>query len=161
MGSPFIKLLEEPVIFKVVYPMKKVEAEELAEEANTPSVDPVGLSTVPQRDLKFSNPPIVYDNNILSLEIYDHNMIDHDSISISLNGEWIIENYKLTAQPKVFELELEEDKENLLVFHANNLGIRAPNTVAIAYRYKGQRKRIYLESDLNFSETLKNSIGEA
>ena len=148
----FILLDEEPVRFKVIYPMKIDEIRELSQEDKPLQKDPL---TAPQRELKFSTPTIRYDKDEVVLEVFDHNMIDRDSISVSFNGEWILENHMLTSNPYVLKIKLKEDQENILIFQAENLGIIAPNTVALAYRYQGQRKRIYLESDLQFSETVK------
>jgi hypothetical protein len=153
LNIDFVHLDEEPLIFKVVYPMKMDEVNSLN---NTKlQVKDANKANLSQRKLVLSPSEIRVDESVVTLEIYDYNMIDKDSISLYFNGEWILENYCLRKEPKKIEIKLEEGKDNLLELHANNLGIRAPNTAAISYRYNGVRKRILLKSNLQVSESIK------
>ncbi len=144
---------EEPIIYKVLYPMKIDEIENLSESENR-EISRADLS-FESRPLNFSETPILAEGPYLEIEIYDHQMMDKDTISLKFNDEWILENYALKFEPKKITLKIDEDQDNLLVLHANNLGIIPPNTVAISYRYKGERKRVFLKSNLNQSEAVE------
>ena len=107
------------------------------------------------RDLVFYDKVILADSNYIELELYDHQILDRDTISVNFNGKWVLENFPLTDDPKKLVLALNNVEENYIVLHANNLGLIAPNTLAISYRYLGERKRVFLESNLNQSEVLE------
>ncbi len=67
----------------------------------------------------------------LTIEVWDHEEIDGDKISLYCNGIWITRNYELAAEKKSFTFTLTPGKENILIFHAENLGYYPPNTTAI------------------------------
>jgi hypothetical protein len=156
---------EEPLLFKVIYPVKIQEANTLAiqqKDINKESVEiknNLEFSTIeePKADTPVSEPapapqaivkqpieekPIVsYDRNILILKIFDYSMSDRDSIRISLNGTVILDNYQMSLVPENFEFPLDPNGENTLLVEALNNGIMAPNTPSILVRRSGERKR--------------------
>lgn len=154
----FVNFVEEPLIFKVVYPMKRDEIDELNEEKEQLEERNANINTdrmrvtpsIPNQEKEDIPAPV--NSNIVTLEIYDHNMFDRDSISLSFNGVLKLDNYLITPQKKIIEIELDDNASNTLEVEAENWGIRAPNTFAIAYRFKGQRKKHYAEYNLNKDE---------
>ena len=109
---------------------------------------------------EFLNRKIEYQHNIslknnkLILEIWDDQKEDGDIISLSLNGNWIIENFELKKQPHIIELTLDQTGQNLLILYAINLGKSPPNTAAISVSDGENKKKFVLKSDTKTSGTI-------
>lgn len=73
---------------------------------------------------------VLIESAIIKLGFYDHGAFDHDSISIQLNGEWVLLSEEVTKEQKLLFLKANKGF-NHLVFFAENEGEEAPNTVAI------------------------------
>lgn len=152
LDVPFIKLDEEPLIFKVIYPTKVEKARELEVRKAALSVPvnkveptfkiepPVEKVQGPQRD-------------IFDFELYDPKMNDRDSINIFFNGEKIMDNYMLSRTEKTFSVELDPSQSNIIKFEAVNYGIIPYNTIAVRYRYRGKRESILRVFHLKIGET--------
>ncbi len=66
----------------------------------------------------------------IKIEIWDHEEIDGDRVSLNLNNAWLCRNYEITSKKKIYNATLEEG-DNMLIFHAENLGKFPPNTCAM------------------------------
>lgn len=90
----------------------------------------------------------------VTVTVYDHQIEDGDIISLILNDHWIIQNYHLTKTKKVFEIELKEGNNDLILY-ALNLGKYAPNTAAIIVDDGSKKHEVILESTLDKSDALE------
>ena len=112
------------------------------------------LKTTPTNDRQIiKRKTITVKNNIIQLKVWDHNRIDGDIISLSLNGRWIVQNYLLGKRAMTFQIPLSEG-QNLLVLHANNLGKVPPNTASIRVIDGKNKSKIVLNSNLEQSEAV-------
>lgn len=93
-------------------------------------------------------------SNTITIEVWDHNLIDGDIISLNLNGEWILESYALQKEKKLITLKLTQ-KENTLILHAINLGSSPPNTASMIINDGTNSKTLVLNSDKGKSEAVK------
>jgi len=93
-------------------------------------------------------------NNTITIQVWDHNLIDGDIISLNLNGEWILESYALQKEKKQITIHLTQ-KENTLILHAINLGSSPPNTASMTINDGTNIKSIVLNSDKGKSEAVK------
>lgn len=84
----------------------------------------------------------------LDIYVWDDENIDGDTISLSLNGEWILENYMVTKEKKKLTLRLVPEKNNTLVLYAENLGAAPPNTAVISFNDGNKERSLTLNSDL-------------
>lgn len=100
-----------------------------------------------QRDLTVNSPKV-------ELWVYDNRKVDGDTVSVSLNGEWVIRNRLITQTPIKVDIRLKRDFDNHLILYAENLGRRPPNTAAIAIVDKSKEHRFTLRSDLDKSGTV-------
>lgn len=171
MGINTVNFDEEPLLFKVIYPVKIQEANTLAiqqqainkesvkirnnlefstvdkqeEITPVPSTPPAPTpAPVPQVVIEQAveeKPVVSYDKNILILRIFDYSMSDKDSIRILLNGKVILDNYQLSLTPQNFEFPLDPNSDNVLLIEALNDGMMAPNTPSILVRRNGERIR--------------------
>ncbi|MFK7773715.1 MAG: hypothetical protein AB8F94_16310 [Saprospiraceae bacterium] len=142
-------LLEEPHILKVIYPEKEIQ-----KPVNQPVVGDAPM-VVNDRNVVVRQQNIVVDKTEFTLQIFDHKEQDGDIISINLNGKWIIENQVLKNKPLQVKIKINPQTENYIILHAENLGKTPPNTCAITYYFKGKRKQVVLNSNLNESEMIR------
>ncbi len=145
----WLPLLEEPHYYKVIYPKKDID---VPEQETVIDDLPARLK---DRNVVVRQQKVLVDEKKLLLEIYDHKQEDGDIISLNFNGNWIMEDKRLQKRPLKMIIELNEEGENYLILHAQNLGEVPPNTIAMRYYYQGVRKIIVLNSDLNESEMIR------
>lgn len=90
----------------------------------------------------------------VKLTIRDNANLDGDTISIALNGAWILQEIPVLKKKQTFILYL-EGGENTLEIFANNLGRIPPNTAEIYLIAGLRRKRISASSSLKRNEQIK------
>lgn len=90
----------------------------------------------------------------ISLQYWDHNIEDGDSITILLNDEIIADNLAIKKRIQTLTLTLDEG-DNYFEVQALNLGIKPPNTVAIRISDGHSEKKIILSSSLTVSQAIK------
>jgi len=152
VGIPIVHYFEIPQMFKVIYP-------KLLDQTNfLTSSDPV-VKTLPKqvkgREVIIANRTIKVDSFVVEFEVYDHMIVDNDIVSISFNGDWILEKHKLTAEKHKFTIKLNDVGKNFLLLYADDMGRRPPATIALAYYYQNKRQEIILKSDDKKSEIIE------
>lgn len=142
MGKQYLAYDDRPVIYKVTYPQKMQEIESIVTQKT--------LKTAPKLVLipEVVIPPTEPEQNYIILEFYDPDLIDRDSISVSFNNEWILEDYKLLEEPNKIKIDIDPQKGNSVFILAKNDGIIAPNTVGFKYRYNGKGKKNVVKKQL-------------
>jgi WD40 repeat protein len=118
------------------------------------------------KDLALQKREIIPDKTItvygqkLTIEVWDHEEVDGDKISLYCNGVWITRNYELSAEKKSFTFSLDPKKENILIFHAENLGYFPPNTTAIRILDElGNENTHIMRSNLDHSSAIEFQYG--
>jgi uncharacterized protein related to proFAR isomerase len=146
----YLQNIEMPPLLQIVYP-KKIESGEIikATDENVFIPEKVKERTVTKNKI------IRVDASIVTLHLYDHMIQDGDVVSINFNGDWILEKEELEKGSKTIKIKLNEEGKNFLLLHAESVGKRPPNTMALSYMYKGEKKEIILKSDLNTSELIE------
>ncbi len=152
LSIPLPRYFEMPHYFKVIYPKLLDNTDAIA------SSDPV-IKAIPQsvkgRAVVMANHTIYIDSSTVKFQMYDHKIIDGDVVSISFNGDWIVEKFPITDKPYEFTLKMNEEGKNFLLLHADDMGRQPPTTIALAYMYKGKRQLITLNSDISKSELIE------
>jgi hypothetical protein len=151
-GNDRLHFMEIPVFLQLVYPKKLDPIEHLA--ASDPKIELLP-EKLKDREVVIRNHTMYVDSFLLEIKVYDHKLEDGDIISLNFNGDWILEEFTLSAKPKVFKLKINEEGKNYLLLHALNLGKRPPNTMALSYTYRGEKQTIVLSSNLNESEMIE------
>ena len=118
-----------------------------------PQVDTLPPKELSDRELVVRDKITVHSAKV-KVEIWDHQTVDGDRVSLNLNNEWIIENYELRKKKLTLELELKEGL-NTFVLYALNLGKIAPNTAALIVDDGDKKHRLTLQSNLKESGTLQ------
>ncbi len=90
----------------------------------------------------------------LTFAIWDDALQDGDSISLSVNGKWILQNKLVTITPQFFKITLEAGVNNI-VFVANNLGGVPPNTSILEIIDDRQRKAFNISTNLRQNNLVK------
>ena len=79
-----------------------------------------------QRDIEVFQPT-------LELNVWDADKEDGDVISLSFNGQWLVQNHEVTKTKKVVTVKIEPGKPNKLILFAESEGAMPPNTAAITF----------------------------
>lgn len=101
---------------------------------------------------------VVFDNENITIEIWDHGRQDEDIVSIYLNGKTLISKHLLTYHRKRVTCTLEKGRSNDLFLYAHNLGKSPPNTVSVEISDGNTSEKIILNSDLKRCEAVKISV---
>lgn len=84
------------------------------------------------------------------IEIWDNSVYDGDTISLNINGVWVLEEYEVTKEKKRVKIKVLPNTNNYLILYAHNLGRIHPNTAAIAViEPNGSKRRLTIASDLD------------
>ena len=93
------------------------------------------------------------------LALWDDAVEDGDSISLSINGHWVVQAFMVKKQPQFISVTIDPGP-NKLLFVANNLGAIPPNTAVLEIIDGKQRKAFMLETDLTDNNSI-NILYEA
>lgn len=88
------------------------------------------------------------------ITIWDHAAADHDTISINVNGEWLIQKYELVKKKLVLNHTFRQG-DNFIILYAHNLGTTPPNTASIMVDDGIRKQTLELRSTLRNCGTLK------
>ncbi|AWO01541.1 hypothetical protein DLD77_07455 [Chitinophaga alhagiae] len=102
---------------------------------------------------------IPVDTADVTLELWDGQMEDGDSISLRLNGEWIATGFAVKKRLQTIAVRLRPG-ENSLLFMADNLGSIPPNTAELRIRYGGKTKTLGLHTDMNRNNEIRLILAE-
>ncbi len=149
---PVVRYFEMPHYFKVIYPKLLEKTEFLS------SADPV-IKALPKvvkgRSVVSATRTIKADTTIVEFQMYDHKIVDKDVVSLSYNGEWIVEKFQISEKPYKFKLKLNDEGKNFLLLYADDMGRQPPATIALSYKYRGKKELIILNSDTKKSEVIE------
>lgn len=152
LGIPVLRYFEMPHYFKVVYPKLLEKTPFLAASDPVVSIIP---KTVKGRNVVIATRTIKADSAIVAFRMYDHKIVDNDVVSLSFNGDWIVEKFIISQKPYEFSLKLNDKGKNFLLLHADDMGRQPPATIALSYMYKGKKETIVLNSDTVKSEVIE------
>ena len=90
----------------------------------------------------------------LTFAIWDDAIEDGDSISLSLNDEWITRTFAVKKNPQFITVTLRPGS-NIITFVANNLGGIPPNTSVLEIIDGKKRKSYFIQTDMNQNNLVK------
>lgn len=70
-------------------------------------------------------------DTILTIKIMDNSVVDGDIVTIKQGGKIVLENYKLTAEPKAINVQLLQNQENSFVFVPVSMGSKNTENTAL------------------------------
>lgn len=89
-------------------------------------------------------------NEQLRIRVWDNGTVDGDFVTLFLNGERILHNYRVNKVKRGILVKLNQN-DNFLILHAEDLGDISPNTVAVSIDDGEREQRIILSSNLRES----------
>jgi|GEM_PF-4959224 len=78
---------------------------------------------VTQEEVNVSNP-------LVTISVWDHAAADRDTISLNVNGKWLLTHHGLVKKQQKLTVKLRKGN-NYIVLYAHNLGVIPPNTASI------------------------------
>jgi hypothetical protein len=73
---------------------------------------------------------VTSETDLVHISMYDFGNLDQDSLSMKMNGDWILNNHELTKEIYTTHIVLKKGV-NTFVIHAENEGSEPPNTARI------------------------------
>jgi WD40 repeat protein len=112
---------------------------------------------IKDRDVELQN-TITVSKPEFDIEIWDRSVVDGDSISLNINGEWILQEYMVEKAKLKLHVKINpKATNNYLILYAHNLGEISPNTAAVQVLIDGKEYKLTLSSDLKKSGALNFS----
>lgn len=90
----------------------------------------------------------------ITLELWDAQTEDGDSISLRLNEKWIVSGFPVKKQIQELKITLQPG-ENRLQFMADNLGRIPPNTAALRILFDKISRRVDLSTDMKRNNMIR------
>lgn len=100
---------------------------------------------------------IVVRNTRAKIYLWDYGTFDRDTVSVNINGEWLVQNFPLTKDKAEFEFTFEKGN-NYIILYALNLGKVPPNTASIMVDDGVKAQSLELRSTLEKSGMLKVKV---
>jgi hypothetical protein len=97
---------------------------------------------------------IPVDTADITLELWDGQVEDGDSISLRLNGKWIATGFPVKNALQKIPIRLQRG-ENILLFMADNLGKIPPNTAELRIRYGSRTRTLGLNTDMKKNNEIR------
>ncbi len=97
---------------------------------------------------------IAVDTADITLELWDEQVEDNDSISLSLNGKWIATGFPVKKGLQQIQVKLQRG-ENTLLFMADNLGKIPPNTAVLRICFRDKSRTLGLRTDMKKNNEIK------
>lgn len=136
--APGRLILEKPVLTKEI--RKEINLMTKPYEDQTDRVVKVGRTVeVSSKDVR--------------IKIWDSGTVDGDYATLFLNGERILNNYRVQKYKRGIPVKLNAE-ENLLILHAEDLGDIPPNTVAVSVVDGKKETVIVMNSNLKESDAI-------
>lgn len=93
---------------------------------------------------------IEVQNDQLRIRVWDNGTVDGDYVTLFLNGQRILNNYRVSKVKRGIPVKLNQD-DNFLILHAEDLGEISPNTVAVSIDDGVKEQQIIISSNLRES----------
>lgn len=148
----------------------KAEVVQIEEE---PPYTPPANFTLENERLRFNNkglPDSIADrrvrpgrrqmlrSNQVTIKIWDSEYQDNDTISLYLNGQWLLKEYMLHNKKKTIKATLDPTGDNFFILYAHNEGTRPTNTAAVVIYDGVMEYRLALSSNMHNSDMINLKV---
>lgn len=106
-----------------------------------------------EREHKFLNEIHLHKRRI-TVWVWDHGTIDNDTISLELNNQIVLSEYRLVREKKKVKVKLQKGNNELILL-AHNEGDLPPNSCAVIIRSGFRKQKLILNSTLRESEGVR------
>lgn len=87
---------------------------------------------------RFKSETFKVNNPEVQLELWDGGVVDHDSLTVTVNGAVVLPAFEIVQEKKTVTLKLKKG-ENIVKIKALNEGLEAPNSARITVTDQGNR----------------------
>lgn len=133
--APGIVSLEKPVQTQQIRQTEQIQTQ--------------AYNTDNQREVRVSR-VIEVQKPTIRIKVWDSGTVDGDIVTLFLNGERILDKYRVHKSKFAIPVTLKAD-HNFLILHAEDLGSIPPNTIAVSVDDGVKEQIIVLSSDLKVS----------
>ena len=85
---------------------------------------------------------------------------DGDTISLYLNGQWLLKQYALKTKKKTIKVRLHPDGDNFFVLYAHNEGTKPTNTASVSISDGKMEHILTLKSDMRVSDMVNLKVAK-
>jgi hypothetical protein len=119
---------------------------------NTRMTEPQGIQQYKKQEKRDVSVDRVLEvkNNTVRVRVWDTGIVDGDILSLFVNGQMILENYRVSSRKHETIIKLDKPT-NFLILHAINLGKISPNTVAVSVDDGIEEQVVIMSSNLDKS----------
>jgi hypothetical protein len=89
---------------------------------------------------------IIVNSPDIKIELYDNGEIDHDTVTVFINGKLLLFRQMLTDRPLTLNVHAIPGTEYELVMYADNLGEIPPNTALMMVTAGARKIEVFLTS---------------
>lgn len=93
-------------------------------------------------------------NDEVTIQVYDKNEVDGDSISLYYGDSLIVEHLAITHKKVSFTIKLDKSKPRQIVLYAENQGSTPPNTACIIIKDGRASTEVVLQSDFKYCDSV-------
>lgn len=152
--KPIAKTVKKPVE-KPTKPIVKEPIEKAPNPKTVAALNRLELSynkrnvadSLGERKLKGIKSALLRGDEV-TIEVWDDQHEDGDTISLYFNGRWVLTEYLLRKSKKKITLKINKGVDNYLLLYAHNEGSRPPNTAALNLYDGHKKRRVDLKSTL-------------
>lgn len=101
-----------------------------------------------------TNTTLTIKRRKVKIWLWDFGVEDHDTVSLQLNNNIILENYALVREKKKIKVLLQPGENNLIMI-AHNEGDIPPNTAEVVIQAGRRKYKVILNSSMKHNEGLK------
>lgn len=138
---------------------EKIQAISANTVNETPKLEDAVRAEFEGRKISYTE-ELSFDNEDITIKIWDHGRQDGDIVSIYLNGSPVVSKHYLTYYKREFKVTLNKGKSNDLFLYAHNLGDAPPNTVSVEITDGSKSENLILNSDLQSCEAVMISVNK-
>ncbi len=112
---------------------------------------PVALSGTPVKIKK----TITVHSTEIDFHLWDNDVVDGDSISLNVNGEWVLEHFMVSKEKKHVRIQLKPGEDNYLILLAHNEGSIPTNTTSVSVSDQFRKGSLLLQSSMKECEAIR------
>ena len=168
--GPYLPPAPTPIVAQTE---TRSEPEPIPDLAPVPVIDPFERD-VPELERATGGAPVMLNNRkvvsqggveirnaTVTMYLWDHELFDQDTVSLNINGEWVLEDYCLLPEKKVLSYTFDRNNpNNFIILYAKNLGLKPPNTASLMIDDGVRKRTLRLRSTLEDCGTLEIKFNE-
>lgn len=90
----------------------------------------------------------------VTIQVFDKNEVDGDSISLYYGDSLIVEHLAITHKKESFTIHIDKSKPRQIVLYAENMGSTPPNTACVIIKDGRSSTEVVLQSDYKYCDSV-------